>query len=95
MNHFNITLWEDCVDYLDEGYDAVGVKYIDESSGFKRHFSGNFWWASAQHIATLPKIEHLNKKDRYEAEMWLLSNICPIKNMSNVFIDYNKTPDFL
>lgn len=42
MNHYNITLWSKCVDALNEGYDTVGVKYIDDNSGFPRHYSGNF-----------------------------------------------------
>jgi len=95
MNHFNITLWQQCVQFLNEGYDTCGVKYIDETSGFPRHYSGNFWWAYAGHINTLTPLKQLNQKDRYQAEMWLCRNVHSMKVMSNVFIDYLKTPNFV
>jgi hypothetical protein len=35
------------------------------------HFSGNFWWFSRHYINRLPKIDSLNKANRWQAEQWI------------------------
>lgn len=95
MNHFNLTLWQKCLEAIADGYDSCGVKYIDESSGFPRHYSGNFWWAYAEHINRLPSVKSLNQASRHEAEMWLCKEVHNMNVMSNIFIDYEKTPYFV
>lgn len=95
MNHFNLTLWQKCLEAIADGYDSCGVKYIDESSGFPRHYSGNFWWAYAEHINRLPSVKTLNQKSRHEAEMWLCKEVHNMNIMSNIYIDYEKTPYFV
>lgn len=95
MNHFNITLWGKCLEAICDGYDSCGVKYIDESSGFPRHYSGNFWWAYAEHINRLPPMKTLDQTKRHEAEMWLCKEVHNMNVMSSIFIDYEKTPYFV
>lgn len=52
-----------------QGYDAIGV----EDSGPLNIFSGNYFWAKSNYIATLPcPLE--NFTDRYSFEAWLFLN---------------------
>lgn len=48
---------EVCIDKL-KTYNAVGTEYCDTipkiNGKIPRHYSGNFWWASAKHIKNLP-----------------------------------------
>ncbi|MEP6701696.1 MAG: glycosyltransferase, partial [Betaproteobacteria bacterium] len=46
--------------------DAVGCNLLDRP---RRHFSGNFWWANARYLNTLPPP---GNADRHDAEWWLL-----------------------
>ncbi len=69
--------WQECVKYLDEGYEAAGVHYHTPETypgpGHVPFFAGNFWWARGDFLRTLPKLEpekHL-AGGRYEAEAWL------------------------
>ncbi len=43
------------------------------------HYSGNFWWATAEHIRQLPNLDHNPYKDamstRCRAENWILSRL--------------------
>lgn len=81
MTYFNIERFEDCVNYLEKGFDAVGV---DLASWPTRHFSGNIWWARSEHINTLVDMEDLpdipnfysssDRKHRHRCEMWICSN---------------------
>ena len=53
MEYFCVEKWRDCVDLLDE-HGAVGCNFMDDCYyGFYPHFSGNFWWATAEHIQRL------------------------------------------
>jgi hypothetical protein len=49
--------------------DCVGTNY---KSHPRRIFSGNFWWSTAAHLATLPELRH-EESGKYEAETWVLS----------------------
>lgn len=63
--YFNIHKHEKCLEKLKEGYDAVGVNlHILPQT----HFSGNFWWASFEHIKTLQRCEPTNY---LSPEMWV------------------------
>jgi hypothetical protein len=63
--HFNIKKHEDCINKLNEGYDAVGVNLQHEP---KLHFSGNFWWSRGEHINTLQSCGY---HDYHAPEMWI------------------------
>lgn len=87
MTYFNVELWKDCVAALNTGYDTAGVEWT-EKSNFPKHYSGNFWWATAKYIRSLPNIVRpsdnnfinnsqfgLKAHYRFDAEAWIgLSN---------------------
>jgi hypothetical protein len=74
--------WRDCVDYLDAGYDAVGLHWLtpQEFPGLigsgKPMFGGNFWWATAGYLSKLdpPGGPERNWSNRYTAEAWMGQN---------------------
>ncbi len=49
-----------------EAHDVVGCNLLEHPA---RHFSGNFWWAHARHLKSLPTVPMDN---RHEAEWWVL-----------------------
>jgi len=57
MQYFDIEKWQDCVAKLDEGYDTVGVDWVERHDikldFVVQHFAGNFWWANASYIRKL------------------------------------------
>jgi hypothetical protein len=70
----------DCVAAITRGYDCAGVEWhlgqwprgssspkVRECAGF---FAGNFWWASAKHIRSLPDPEII-AGSRWDAEAWI------------------------
>jgi hypothetical protein len=64
MLYWNIQLWEDAVDKL-KTYETYGCNYN------YLHYSGNFWWATKEHIQKLPdKIS----SDYIAPENWVLTN---------------------
>jgi hypothetical protein len=67
MEYFTIECWQACVAAL-EDCDACGVEIRSDPAP---HFSGNFWWANATYLATLPPVECCNRADRVAAELWL------------------------
>jgi hypothetical protein len=82
MSHFNFTKWRDCVAALDEGYDTVGIEWQTDPVP---HWSGNFWWATAEYIASLPSPEWMKTFNagggishrthpRHGAEWWVGMN---------------------
>ena len=74
MIYFNIEKWEECIKILKE-YDACGV---DLRSKPALHYSGNFWWATSNHINTLSKISDVHipippLNDGHKVEFWITS----------------------
>jgi hypothetical protein len=49
LEYYVIDKWRECIDKLKE-YDSVGVKLRMKPYP---HYSGNFWWANADYVATL------------------------------------------
>lgn len=72
MEYYAIERWQDCVEALKEN-DACGVNWRDYPSW---HFSGNFWWASAKYISTLP---NFIDTDYLDPEMWIGLNFPKVK----------------
>lgn len=81
MRHV-VTNWRLCVKALDEGYEAAGVHYMvpPATPAGQYIFGGNFWWAKASFLRTLPSImERARIKEsginalesRYESECWI------------------------
>jgi hypothetical protein len=82
--YWNVTRWQECVQKLQEGHDAVGISYIETPLP---HFQGNFWWATTQHLRKLGsphalsfRQTALNQFERHKAEFWVLSK--PAKTYS-------------
>ena len=67
MIHFLVDRHKQCLELLTE-YDTVGCDY---SNSPKEHYSGNFWWARGEYIATLNEI---TSDDRHDCEWWILGN---------------------
>lgn len=49
MLYFNVEKWRISAQALDD-YQICGVNWIDDMP----HYSGNFWWARSDYLATLP-----------------------------------------
>ena len=68
-------------------YDACGVNLCEEP---KKHFSGNFWWARSEYVNKLPKIDLLERTNRWAAEFWIGSGDGAFLNLeSNSNAGYN------
>ena len=74
MEYFVIDRWRDCIQKLDEGFDACGVLWNrDTVYGDYPHFSGGMWWANTDYINTLDH-DMLTMEWRYGREFWIGSN---------------------
>ena len=71
MAHFVINKFQDCLSAL-ENFDTCGVDLRDRPA---LHYSGNFWWANANHINSLPEFKDmpLILTERHKAEFWICS----------------------
>lgn len=71
MEYFVVNQWRSCIKYLEDKC-AVGVNHATFPSP---HFSGNFWWARANHIKRCAQNLMSNKASfmttRYYCEQWL------------------------
>lgn len=73
MTRLLITNWQECLALL-ESSDAVGCHWLTPATEWppfaieSPFFGGNFWWANAGYVATLPPPGNTN---RYEAEQWI------------------------
>jgi hypothetical protein len=73
MIHFNIGHWASCVERLNF-YKTCGVDLRRHPT---LHYSGNFWWATSDHIASLPDpVENMKRQNpvnspRHNQEFWL------------------------
>jgi len=65
--YFNIERWRLAKETLDT-FDTYGCNYFTD--GYPQHYSGNFWWANASYIKTLPKTIGPAYLD---PEFWVLS----------------------
>lgn len=65
MNTFNIEFPSICLRALLNGHVACGMEYQDA------HFSGNFFWADCDHVASLPKL--WNRFDPWSAEFFIFN----------------------
>lgn len=79
MDHHYIVRWRECVNKLDEGYDAVGTNWVRQPWP---HFKGTFWWVKSEYIRqlTMLKAPHENNMVQqipgggwtvHDAESWI------------------------
>lgn len=64
MDERLVPAWPEILGYLSEA-DTVGMYWREAP---KPHFSGNFWWATAGYLASLPEV---TDETRYDAEFWI------------------------
>jgi hypothetical protein len=89
MSYCLIDNAESCIDLLD-CYNAIGCNYREPPKEKYEHFSGNFWWANANHINKLPVSELIVKHD---AEWYLFKkrtkylniHTCPYGHYENKY----------
>lgn len=101
MNYYNITRWRDAVAALKAGYDMSGVKWMKKNNWFPQHYSGNFFWARAEHIARKPAIDEIRHTPicdiglRFNAEFWNGMAEPRHHSQCQLLIDHKRTPDFM
>lgn len=93
LEHFILKFHVEARSLLEHGYDTVGSNVINQDLGppyrarmrvnpaHAYHYSGNFWWATSDHLARLPLLQLNHAIDSYErckAENLVLS---PMPNM--------------
>lgn len=66
--------WKSCIRDLEQGFDAAGPHFLTPQAypiiGNISYFGGNFYWATARYLATLPKLDP-NGPSRWHAEIWI------------------------
>lgn len=87
MNHYVLRKWMLDVRFLNIGYDLCGVKLINK--GWPLHYSGNFFWFRAEYVSRLIPVSMMNKKDRFNAEMWICSGTPIAATLCQDFVDYD------
>lgn len=72
MTYFLIEQYHKCLESL-KNNDTCGVDLRNDPA---KHYSGNFWWATAKHINTLPEFKDMPiiLSERHKAEFWICSN---------------------
>lgn len=73
MEYFLIEKHEQCLETL-SCHDVCGLNYHPNNP----HFSGNFWWATSDHIKKLKKINP-ETTDRLYCEFWLFDTSSKVK----------------
>lgn len=88
LEYFCIKQFKQCINELENGYNVVGCNFKKDAD--EPHFSGNFWWANNNYLATLPE---LNSDDRIRCEMWIGKGVnFRAKSLHNTTINhYNET----
>lgn len=89
MNYYNILEWKKSVEKL-KTHDTCGVKFLnkEQKPAFTPHYSGNFFWFNSDYVKKLPKIDSLNKTDRYQAEFWIGKADPKAASLCQKFINY-------
>ncbi len=85
MMFYNVVEWKKCVSDLEVGFDSVGCHWLDSKNQRSMPpgqaiWGGNFWWAKAAFLMTLPDLTKTARArisglesmaGRYEAETWI------------------------
>jgi hypothetical protein len=71
MEYFNIECWKESLNELiPEPTTSLGIFYVgDQGWPYKYFFSGNFWWAKASYLNTLPSMK--DRDNRMGCELWI------------------------
>jgi hypothetical protein len=84
MLYFLISKWEKCVNTLFE-FDTCGV---DLRNNPVLHYSGNFWWSTANNIISLPSPIEFNNLNKYP------NPLNSIRHNQEFWICYNKNKKY-
>ncbi len=105
LEYYTIINHDIALQYLMKNYDTVGSNVINMSPSTNPetrylyavnpnhffHYSGNFWWTTAEHVRRLPMLNHDPNKNaistRCRAENWILS---ALPHMRGFEMYYNK-----
>lgn len=87
LMNYVVLKWKECIDMLMKGHTCVGPGWIPEGA-FPQHYRGNFWWANTDYINTLPRINSMNKTNRFNAEFWIGMGDADPGIMTHSIIDY-------
>lgn len=88
--------WNDCIELLDKGVDAVGCNLRKETYvGYYPHFSGTYWWSTSKYIRTLNENylydkKMLGEKNSLSVEFFIGSN--PDGNLQSIFECKDEAP---
>lgn len=85
LNENVIADWQLHYENVCNGYGVSSVNYLESPD----HFSGNFWWFNRKYIDRLPKIDTLDKTNRFYAEQW----VCMCKNRHNFAKEFKEPGD--
>ena len=87
MMNYNVSMWEICVNLLNNHYNTAGVNYRKLFITDIPYYAGNFWWGRSDYIKKLDYIDENNLKNRYMAEFKILEKKEKNKhiNLSNEF----------
>ncbi len=67
LNESVVNRWQEHYKNVCDEYDVSSVNYLTSPD----HFSGNFWWFNRDYILKLPRIDSLDKNNRYHGEQWV------------------------
>ena len=77
MNFFVLDKWHHCYVLLSTtNYTTCGAILTLDSNyrnGWNTFYAGNMWWAKCSHINRLTRLEKIDQKSRYNAEMYVTS----------------------
>ena len=77
-----------CNQLLSRGFDTIGCNYLQlYKQEIPPHYSGNFWWANTNYLATLEKLDDASFS-KNDAEFWLCKNNPAIYVMHNSDINH-------
>lgn len=67
LNESILARYQEHRDRVEKGYDVSSVNFLKSPD----HFSGNFWWFNREYIDRLPKLDTLDKNNRWHCEQWI------------------------
>ena len=99
LQHFLVSRHTDCLHYLNEGRNCVGVNMNLHPKGGvnarRCHFSGNFWWSNTDYIKSLSPELH-EADGRYATEHFIIGKYheqpCGIVSLHNTEKNLYETP---
>lgn len=87
MTRYLVGRWGECVQLLDQGYDAVGCHWVKAPQWPEQppFFAGNFWWARASFLRTLAPPDN---ETRWQPETWISYGDPKIYDLRPCWPDY-------